>query len=724
MAASAAAATVAKKRGEMDAFLKRHGNNVVGGVYKLRGLNEELNENDLAHEGFGTVEDKYAEKPLIGYLPNNPKDIIRNETCLLLQDRKGGPVAPLPGKEAKDSDNYRVTDRRFVLTHKVLAIGAEYDSTGEVKADSIPLFDIVEARALPEDHGVIEIITQLEGHNSGRTYRFRPPSSTVHGWLHDLQMQSIAAIEHKNSKIRKYRRIIRHLYAGGYVQLVIATMIIMNFLMLCAESQLQPDDGDQIYKNIQALDLTFTVIFTVELFVNAVIHWFYPFINNGWNVLDIIVITIAWIAKAGNIAQLEPTRAFRIFRLAGKVESLRRIVTAITKAIIPMCYAFFIAGIFTSIFAVLGTEFYKERDPENFGTFSRTMYTLWYAVAFSTWRNDLPIWDEQGNINWGILLYLVSMVVILMWVTLQIVVAVLLDNFVGATKLEHQKEAKKRLLEAEQTNIDTGGLEPLLTEMLKLFDTSDQLSRGIKKIFHNLDHDRQGTIDFTKMMEGMKKFATHSTIRLTPEDYEVLIEGGRMCNPDRTINEQQFDQMMRKQIKQHVQRDLTDVMGMNEYQIEMRVLLASHRILHVNDQYDEIRTVQGELAELYKEVNLMRIKCLTDTAQLVALSEGAADASRDMESNAQNIDAILDRDLAVELRARHAQQQKQMAEMREIVADLKNKIEQSTNELRGKTPVHNGIGSHDLEGGNASDLASMGPSKFGHFAPATPTFVR
>jgi hypothetical protein len=65
MAAAAVAATVAAKKGNaLDAFLKRHGDNVVGGVFKLRGQNEELQENDLAHEGFGTVEDKYAERPL------------------------------------------------------------------------------------------------------------------------------------------------------------------------------------------------------------------------------------------------------------------------------------------------------------------------------------------------------------------------------------------------------------------------------------------------------------------------------------------------------------------------------------------------------------------------------------------------------------------------------------------------------------------------------------
>jgi hypothetical protein len=76
-------------------------------------------------------------------------------------------------------------------------------------------------------------------------------------------------------------------------------------------------------------------------------------------------------------------------------------------------------------------------------------------------------------------------------------------------------------MEAEVTNIDTGGLEPLLVEILKLFDTSDQLSRGIKKIFHNIDYDRAGFFGYRKLAEGLRKLNTHTPILLTEADFEV-----------------------------------------------------------------------------------------------------------------------------------------------------------------------------------------------------------
>ena len=53
-----------------------------------------------------------------------------------------------------------------------------------------------------------------------------------------------------------------------------------------------------------------------------------------------------------------------------------------------------------------------------------------------------------------------------------------------ATAKAFQGESMAKLDSAVDMNIDTGGLEPLLSEVIKLFDTSDQISRGFKKLFH------------------------------------------------------------------------------------------------------------------------------------------------------------------------------------------------------------------------------------------------
>lgn len=122
--------------------------------------------------------------------------------------------------------------------------------------------------------------------------------------------------------------------------------------------------------------------------------------------------------------------------------------------------------------------------------------------------------------------FLLALVFVLVWIMLQVVVATLLDHFVAggvsiyclessglgalyiflvswlrmssvhkfdikafapfsaATAKAFQGESMEKLDNAVDMNIDTGGLEPLLGEVIKLFDTSDQISRGFKKIFH------------------------------------------------------------------------------------------------------------------------------------------------------------------------------------------------------------------------------------------------
>ena len=43
-----------------------------------------------------------------------------------------------------------------------------------------------------------------------------------------------------------------------------------------------PDDSID-KKNIKIMEIVFTIVFTVELFINLVGNWFKPFVINPWN---------------------------------------------------------------------------------------------------------------------------------------------------------------------------------------------------------------------------------------------------------------------------------------------------------------------------------------------------------------------------------------------------------------------------------------------------------
>ena len=91
-------------------------------------------------------------------------------------------------------------------------------------------------------------------------------------------------------------------------------------------------------------DLFFTIIFAIELAINLFCRFLVPFITNAWNWLDFIIVTVSIVG----VVTVQPTgivrilRALRVIRLFGRVSTLRRIVSALTYAILPVCNVFLI----------------------------------------------------------------------------------------------------------------------------------------------------------------------------------------------------------------------------------------------------------------------------------------------------------------------------------------------------------------------------------------------
>lgn len=45
-------------------------------------------------------------------------------------------------------------------------------------------------------------------------------------------------------------------------------------------------------------------------------------------------------------------------------------------------------------------------------------------MAFDKWPDDLPGFDDDGDLDWSVIIFLFSFVVVISWTLLQVVVAV------------------------------------------------------------------------------------------------------------------------------------------------------------------------------------------------------------------------------------------------------------------------------------------------------------
>ena len=218
-------------------------------------------------------------------------------------------------------------------------------------------------------------------------------SDEAAAWVTAISAARKAALDEldrKNSWLKKLRRDLGRRYDSMAVQGFFAAIIALNFLLNIAEKQVQcalgfcacapricvclcvlvracvhvtqsthaqivplPDDD---HKNETAVtvfwwfDIVFTSIFTFELCWNMFANLFLRFVCDPWNIFDLFVVTCSIVALLPfmnwpSLSVLRQLRVFRAVRLFRKIHSLRVLVMALMKSIMPVFSALVIFSV-------------------------------------------------------------------------------------------------------------------------------------------------------------------------------------------------------------------------------------------------------------------------------------------------------------------------------------------------------------------------------------------
>ena len=296
------------------------------------------------------------------------------------------------------------------------------------------------------------------------------------------------------------------LYQNRWYQMVVATMIIANFLVNVTEKEIDPFPS-HLQKYIwwwEGFDMFFNIIFLFELTLNA---WscggpYKKFWCSGWNIFDFIVVLVGLMLMTGFVppssplSQLKMMRAFRVFRLFKRIKSLNKVIMALLKAIPGVSNAFIIMVIFMMIYAILAVEYFsplgqdfcrqrpevedcqKARDweptgtyvtygeeingtvqthiiaadtPRGFiygweyyGTFTRALFTLFQVMTGEGWSEQIarPLMFGLYQDAYFVAFFFVSFILLTQLVLTNVVVAVLLDHFIEDPNAEAKKAAE------------------------------------------------------------------------------------------------------------------------------------------------------------------------------------------------------------------------------------------------------------------------------------------
>jgi hypothetical protein len=190
---------------------------------------------------------------------------------------------------------------------------------------------------------------------------------------------------------QRFRSKVRWYYVADMTQILVAALIVANFVANICEAQINETPGTR--RVFDTIDLFFTSLFACELAINLFATLVVEFVFDAWNWFDVVVVTVSLLSlgfenlPGANVLRL--LRCFRVFRLFKRIPSLTKIVSAVrshlnlcllviglprlvlcsvlcffadlnmpfqlTMSLGPMANAFSIVCLVNAIYAIIGT---------------------------------------------------------------------------------------------------------------------------------------------------------------------------------------------------------------------------------------------------------------------------------------------------------------------------------------------------------------------------------
>jgi hypothetical protein len=212
-------------------------------------------------------------------------------------------------------------------------------------------------------------------------------------------------------------------------------------------------------------------------------------------------------------------------------------------------------------------------DPENFGDLERTAFSLFQVSTGDSWASSITRGLIASNPNmpdWAVHTFFVVFFLIVGVVLMNVVVAILLDEFLSTVAREKAEQRKSEMFEKSMSNITIVGdrqqpLDPLLAGLVT-FATEQGLLSKIADIYETMDVDEAGSMSREKINAGLKLFSLGGQVQLSSDDWEILSEHGEFLNADGEMGPAGFEAMILNQLRVYTNRKLA--MVMNQFDTE------------------------------------------------------------------------------------------------------------------------------------------------------------
>ena len=165
-----------------------------------------------------------------------------------------------------------------------------------------------------------------------------------------------------------------------FFQYTILVMIVVNSLMMAISTYEFVYGNEGLSELFEQADLTFLIIFTVELILQFIYRGFSLFLD-GWLVFDFSTIVASWSFQGFQV--IRAFRIFRALRLITRIKILKNLVLALGSVLPSMGAIMMLLGLILYIFAVMFTSLFKEYELSEcyFDTLVNSGFTLFQMLT-------------------------------------------------------------------------------------------------------------------------------------------------------------------------------------------------------------------------------------------------------------------------------------------------------------------------------------------------------
>lgn len=224
---------------------------------------------------------------------------------------------------------------------------------------------------------------------------------------------------------------------------------------------------------LNTFNTVLTILFAIEVFLKVLANGIRSFSRDNMNLFDLFVVVLSVIELfviSGSSSKISAFRAVRVFRtfrvlrvarMFRYVQSLFKILRAISSSLSKFIYLFLLLLLFIVIFSLIGVQIFAgEFDfPDgvprsNFDDFHNSFVTIWQLLTMENWQGLLydTMRSTAGSFSF---FFLIVWIVIGNFVLLNLFLAILLDSFTeDAENITEQRRLSVRqsvIIDAESS---------------------------------------------------------------------------------------------------------------------------------------------------------------------------------------------------------------------------------------------------------------------------------